>query len=65
MTLTPDTPLGHEARCTVKAGSSSGSRHRQPVDLVIEELPVMTPDVAAVLGRIVRSLRALREGEAR
>jgi hypothetical protein len=62
--MTPNTPLGHEPRCTVKIGSSLDSRHRQPVDLVVEALPVMTPNVAAVLARIVRSLRDLQEGEA-
>jgi hypothetical protein len=48
----------------VEAGSSLDSRHLQPVDLVVEQLPVMTPSVAAVLARIVRSLRELQKDEA-
>jgi hypothetical protein len=47
-----------------KGAPSLDSRHRQPVDLVVEALPVITPDVAAVLARIVRSLRELPEREA-
>jgi hypothetical protein len=62
--MTRNAPLGHEPRCTVRTGSSLDSRHRQPVDLVVEALPMMTPNVAAVLARIVRSLRELQEGEA-
>jgi hypothetical protein len=62
--MTPNTQLGHEPRCTVRIGSSSDSGHRQPVDFVIEELPVMTPNLAAVLARIVRSLRDPQEGKA-
>jgi hypothetical protein len=34
------------------------------VQFVIEDAPQMTPDVAAVLARIVRSLRDHQKGEA-
>jgi hypothetical protein len=62
--MTRKPPLGHEPRCTVRTGSSLDARHRQPIDVAVEALPVMTPSVAVVLARIVRSLRDLQEGEA-
>jgi hypothetical protein len=48
----------------VRTGSSQDSKQRQPVNVVVDALPVMTLNVAALLARIVRSLRALEEGEA-
>ncbi len=50
-------------RGTIETDPSDASG-REPVQFVIEDAPQMTPDVAAVLARIVRSLREHQKGEA-
>lgn len=59
-----DTPsgLGRDGKVDAK-GSALGGR-RKPVHFVAVNDPVMTPDVAAVLARIVRSLGERQKGEA-
>lgn len=56
-------PLGKGHRGTIEPGPSVASR-RDPVYFVIEDAPQMTPSVAAVLARIVRSLRDHKKREA-
>jgi hypothetical protein len=58
-----DPPPGKGHRGTIETGPSSASR-REPVQFVIEDAPQMTPNVAAVLARIVRSLRDHQKREA-
>jgi hypothetical protein len=59
-----DPPLEKAPRGTVEARASSTQEHRKPVDLVAECAPVMTPNVAGVLARIVRTLRDHQKREA-
>jgi hypothetical protein len=65
MTTPPeaDSPLskGHRGTITTDPSSASG---REPVRFVAEDVPQMTPTVAAVLARIVRSLRDQQKREA-
>jgi hypothetical protein len=55
-------PLDDEAGRTLRA--SSDSECRRPISFVTEDVPVMTPSLAAVLARIVRTVRDLQEREA-
>ena len=57
-------PPGKAPRGTVGARASSTQEHPQPVDFVVECAPVMTPNVAGVLARIVRTLRDHQKREA-
>jgi hypothetical protein len=59
--MAPTTPLDDKTWRTLTQTSDSS---RRPISFVGEDVPVMTPDVAAVLARIVRSMRELQEGEA-
>jgi hypothetical protein len=56
-------PPGKARRVTIGTDPSSASR-REPVQFVTEDVPQMTPSVAAVLARIVRSLRDHQKREA-
>ena len=58
-----DTPLNKEHRGTIGTDRSSASG-REPVRFAAEDVPQMTPTVAAVLARIVRSLRDHQKREA-
>jgi len=51
-------------RGTVEARASSTQEHRKPVDFLADCAPVMTPSVAGVLARIVRTLRDHQKREA-
>jgi hypothetical protein len=62
--MVPDTPLGKTPRGTVASRASSTSELRQSIEFVAENAPVMTPNVAAVLARIVRALRDHQKREA-
>jgi hypothetical protein len=56
-------PSRKRPRGTIGTDPSPASG-REPVQFVIEDAPQMTPDVAAALARIVRSLRDHQKGEA-
>jgi hypothetical protein len=56
-------PAGNGRRGTI-AGESSSAARREPVRFEADEAPKMTPSVAAVLARIVRSLRDQQKREA-
>ena len=62
------TPAGSsvgKAPCgNVGSHASSGSDQREPIQFVAEGAPVVTPTVAAVLARIVRTLRDRQKREA-
>jgi hypothetical protein len=57
-------PVGKAPRGTVGGHALSDSEHRPPLDFVAEDAPVVTPNVAAVLARIVRDLRDHQKHEA-
>jgi hypothetical protein len=59
-----DPRSGRGLRSTVATDVSHTSEERRPIDFLAEAVPVMTPTVAAVLARIVRTLRDHQEHEA-
>lgn len=68
MTTASRTPAGSpvsKAPCDNVGGrASSDSDQREPIQFVAEGAPVVTPTVAAVLARIVRTLRDRQKREA-
>ena len=57
-------PSADAPRGTVGGHPSSGSDHREPIRFMAEDAPQVTPNVAAVLARIVRTLRDHQKREA-
>ena len=57
-------PIAGAPRSTVGGRPSSGSDHREPIRFMAEDAPQVTPNVAAVLARIVRVLRDHQKREA-
>ena len=55
-------PLGQTPRATLNERAISGADARAPLQFVAEDEPVVTPEVAAVLARIVRGLRDRQKG---
>lgn len=60
----PGPPVGKAPRGNLGGRASSDAEHRNPVHFVAEGEPVLTPNVAAVLARIVRTLRDRQKREA-
>ena len=52
-----DPPIAKAPRDTVGGRPSSDSGPREPIRFMAESAPQVTPNVAAVLARIVRTLR--------
>ena len=50
-------PVGQTPRATLGERATSGTEPRAPLQFVAEGDAVVTPEVAAVLARIVRGLR--------
>jgi hypothetical protein len=50
-------PVGQTPRTTLKERATCGADARAPLQFITGDEPVVTPEVAAVLARIVRGLR--------
>jgi hypothetical protein len=57
-------PLADAPRGSVGSRPGSDSGPRDPIRFMAESAPQVTPNVAAVLARIVRALRDHQKGEA-
>ena len=62
--VTPYPTKAKAPQSTIGGRQSSDSEHREPIRFVTEAAPQVTPNVAAVLARIVRTLRDYQKREA-